>query len=413
MTTVRIQLHEPLEYQRDVLFGPERYAIIEGSTKVGKTYPCILWLLTEMGKRGGDNRGFWWVAPTHAQAEIVYGRLKTMLRQADPEQITWSHNDTRKRIFINGLGVAEFKTGEDPDNLYGDDVYAAVMDEFTRQREEAWIALRSTLTATGGHCRMIGNVKGRKNWGYKLARRAERGESGMRYRKLTADHAVTAGIMTAAELEDARKVMPETAFRELYYAEASDDGSNPFGISHIRAAIRPMSGLTPVCFGVDLARKFDYTVVIGLDENGHVCRHESWNKMSWDYTVDRIVQLVNGCPTLVDSTGVGDAVLDRIQKRAPRADGYVFTQKSKSALIESLAVDIQGGKIGYPDGQIVRQLESFEFVPTRLGVTYSAPAGEHDDEVVALALAAKQHVANAIVPQFYFGVSSVGRTGDF
>jgi len=405
LNEVKIQLPPVFPYQDKALFGPERYAVIEGSTKVGKTYPSIIWLLSEMGRRGGAGRNFWWVAPTHEQAEIAYGRLKRMLMNADAEQTTWRYHDTKKRIEINGLGVATFKSGEEPDNLYGDDVYGAVMDEFTRQREEAWTALRSTLTATGGRCRLIGNVKGRKNWGWRLARKAENPENGMRYSKLTAEDAIESGIMTREELEDARKMLPEAVFRELYYAEAGEDGSNPFGLNALRECIRPMSTLSPVCYGVDLARKKDYTVVIGLDENGSVCRFERWHQMGWDATVARIVGIINGCPTLVDSTGVGDAVLPHIQAKAVRAEGFIFTQKSKQQLIESLAVDIQSGKIGYPEGQIVKELESFEYLPTRTGVTYSAPDGETDDCVCALALAAKQYVSNSIVPHFYVGVS--------
>jgi hypothetical protein len=42
------------------------------------------------------------------------------------------------------------KSGEKPDGLYGEDVFAAVIDEASRMREEAWHALRSTLTATRG-----------------------------------------------------------------------------------------------------------------------------------------------------------------------------------------------------------------------------------------------------------------------
>ena len=43
-----------------------------------------------------------------------------------------------------------FKSAEKPDNLYGEDVYAAVMDEATRIREEAWHAPLGEDRARGG-----------------------------------------------------------------------------------------------------------------------------------------------------------------------------------------------------------------------------------------------------------------------
>jgi hypothetical protein len=77
--------------------------------------------------------------------------------------------------------MVAFKSAEKPDNLYGDDVYAVVIDEASRVRQESWHAVRSTLTATRGPVRIIGNIKGRKNWFYDLARKAEAGEEGMHY----------------------------------------------------------------------------------------------------------------------------------------------------------------------------------------------------------------------------------------
>ena len=51
-------------------------------------------------------------------------------------------------------------------------------------------------------------------------------------------------------------------------------------------------------------------------------------------------------------------------------------------------VAVQQHAIGVLEGVMRSELESFEFQLTRTGkVSYSAPAGSHDDTVVALALA--------------------------
>jgi len=52
-----------------------------------------------------------------------------------------------------------------------------------------------------------------------------------------------------------------------------------------------------------------------------------------------------------------------------------------------LQTAIQTGRIGYPTGLIVNELEVFEYQYTASGVKYSAPSGFHDDCVMALALA--------------------------
>ena len=124
-----------------------------------------------------------------------------------------------------------FKGADDPDSLYGEDVYAGVFDEASRAKSEAWYAFRSTLTATSGPARLIGNVKGRKNWFYKGCRNAESGMPNSAYHKITSDDSVAAGIMSAEEIADARRNLPENVFKELYMAEATVDGSNPLASS--------------------------------------------------------------------------------------------------------------------------------------------------------------------------------------
>src|SRR5574340_173745 len=220
-------------YQESALFCEERYAVVEATTKAGKTAGCMVWL-TEQAMRGRPGQNYWWVSPVFQQAKIVYRRLKDAL----PRHV-YSSNETEQRVtLVNGTAIW-FKGADKPDSLYGEDVYAAVIDEATRCKEEAWHAVRSTLTATRGPVRIIGNVKGRRNWAYALARKAEAGEPGIAYAKITAHDAVKAGILAADEIEDARRSLPESVFRELYEAEPSDDGGNPFGLGAIRARVAP------------------------------------------------------------------------------------------------------------------------------------------------------------------------------
>ena len=97
----------------------------------------------------------------------------------------------------------------------------------------------------------------------------------------------------------------------------------------------------------------------------------------------------------MDSTGVGDVVVSQVDQVQTQLEPYVFTQASKQMLMEGLAVGIQSRQIIIPDdgdpvngtGRIRHQLEQFEILYTRTGVKYSAPDGEHDDDVCALALA--------------------------
>lgn len=389
--------------QEAAIFASERIVCIEASTKSGKTVGCMVWL-AEQGMGGRAGRNYWWVAPIYPQAKIAYRRLKRGL----PAEV-YTANENELTLTLSNGAVIWFKGADRPDSLYGEDVYAAVIDEASRCKDEAWHAVRSTLTQTRGPLRIIGNVKGRKNWAYKMARKAEAGEPGMRYAKITAQDAVDAGVLDAQEIDDARRDLPADVFKELYMAEASDDGGNPFGMDAISACIAPLAATDPNVWGWDLAKSVDWTVGIGLDAAGRTCRFDRFQR-PWEETTSHIITTSGSTRALVDSTGVGDPILERLQRGRENYEGYQFTSPSKQKLMEGLAVAIQQREITFPDGPIVAELEAFEYVYTRTGVRYSAPEGLHDDCVCALALAVQ---AAATAPEgFSGGMFAMGAARD-
>jgi hypothetical protein len=372
--------------QLDAIFCRERIGLVEASTKSGKTIGCISWIV-EQALKGQPEQNHWWVAPGYNQAEIAYRRIKNGLTRG-----SFTAFDTpTPRIKTMTANWIWFKSADNPDSLYGEDVYSAVIDEASRVSEPAWYAVRSTLTATRGPVRIIGNVKGRRNWFYDLCRVAELDQPPhMHYARITADDAVQAGVLASEEIEEARRDMPENVFRELYYAEPGDDTGNPFGLDHIRACTSVGLASGPaVAFGIDMAKSQDYFVVVGLNVYGAVCSFDRWRGLPWVDSIRRTHAIVGNVPALVDSTGVGDPVLETFRAEHKNYTGFNFTLSSKQKIMEGLAVGIQSREVTYPKGVISAELELFEYENTRTGVRYSAPNGKNDDCVCALALAWK------------------------
>lgn len=411
MTQV-IRFRRPHLYpkQRAAIYDPARIVVIEASTKSGKTHGCMVWAFEELLKaRGGQH--VWWVAPVYRQAKIAFRRMKRWLRRRSADLVV---SESELSITLRHSGaVLTFLSGDNPDNLYGEDVVAAVFDEASRAKEEAFFALRSTLTATRGRVRLIANSKGRRNWLFKLGARARAGEAEMAYHRLTAWDAVEGGVLAREEVEAARSLLPEHVFRELYLAEPSDDGANPFGLQAIAACLLDqLAPGEPVAWGWDLAKSQDWTVGVGLNAAREVCRLLRWQRVPWRETIDRIRRAIGTTPTLIDSTGVGDPIVEELQQpyevavpgrygqpqtKTMRADGNIqgfkFTGPSKQQLLEGLAVAIQQHALRFPAGlpefpTVLREeLEVFEYAVTRTGTRYAAPEGFHDDCVIALALA--------------------------
>lgn len=394
-----IRYRRPWVYpqQEEFLFTDRRYSLVEATTKSGKTTGCLIWLNEKACLEGFHGWNGWWVAPIREQAKIAYDRLKRFIGPA-AETFGFKFNETELSVRYPNGAKLWFKGADKPDSLYGEDVYAAVLDEASRMKEGSWHAVRTTLTATQGPIRIIGNVKGKKNWFYQLARKAQTGEPGMFYMKLTADHAVNAGVLPAEEIADAKRLLPDAVFRELYYAEATDDGSNPFGISAIRACVAKTLEPGPVkSWGGDLAKSIDWTVLVGLNARGATASFDRWQG-SWDHTTQRIIRAVGMTPAMIDSTGPGDPVFEQLAKGRSNFVGYKFTSASKQQLMEGLALYIQERAAAKdrsifagPEDVVLNELEAFEFVYTKTGVRYSAPEGMHDDTVCALALAVEMH----------------------
>ena len=381
--------------QSAIVDSPERFTICEATTKAGKTFSHIEWLLDVAEHAAGGNH--WWVAPVYTQAEMAFKRTKNRLmgyittgqkiRVKVSEPIPFESNLSKLYIKVFGA-VITFKSAEKPDNLYGEDVHNLVGDEITRWREDSWIACFSTLTATGGQCRLIGNVKGRRNFAYKLARKAEAGEPEWGYHKLTAYDAIEGGVISQERVDTAKRTLTDEQFRQLFLAEPGDDEGNPFGIAAINQQLMPdVTGKPVVAWGWDLAKSVDWTVGVGLDKNGDVAALHRF-QLDWDRTETFINSKVN-TDALIDSTGVGDPIVERLQRTNEHIQGFKFTSASKQQIMEGVAVHIQHGVGRIPEGVLYSELESFEYEYTRSGVKYSAPAGMHDDAVCAYALAVK------------------------
>lgn len=369
------------DYQTRIIDSPARFTVTEANTKSGKTTSHIIWGFEKTLPLQANQRG-WWIAPVYQQAEIAFNRMRNQVSDRNFFKV----NETKLRLTMPTGAIIEFKSADNPDNLYGDDVYWSVFDEFTRAKEAAWTALRTTLTATNGPCKFIGNVRGKKNWGYKLGVKARSGEPGYEYFKITAQDSIKAGIITQAEVDQAQRDLPEHAFKQLYLAEALEDGANPFGGGHIQNCVSELSTDYPVCYGIDLAKSVDWTVVTGLDSEGRVCFFERWQS-DWSQTRRRIIDIVGSTPGFVDSTGVGDPIAEDLMRECGSLERYHFSSRSKQQLMEGLAKAVQTGEVTVLPGVMQDEMESFEFEYSASGVRYSAPEGMHDDCVCSLALA--------------------------
>lgn len=214
-----IERPELTDYQKDILYCPQRFTVTEASTKAGKTFSHIWWLF-ERAHADWNKPGYnhWWVAPIADQASIAFERMRVAVSRSGLYKINLT-----KKIITTPIGThIHFKSAHEEDSLYGEDVYSAVFDEAPRAKFAAWVALRSTLTATEAPCKLIGNFGGASNWMHQMKKRAVSDSANYAYFKITAWDAVRAGILSQTEIEQAQKDLPLKIFKQLYLAEEQE-----------------------------------------------------------------------------------------------------------------------------------------------------------------------------------------------
>lgn len=213
-------------------------------------------------------------------------------------------------------------------------------------------------------------------------------------------------------IQHQRAELPERVFRTEYLAEFMEDSSCVFPWHEVRECVRLWeSAVEPpesrVVAGVDWARYSDFTACVAIEAGGvpwKVVALDRFHGLSWEASVERVADFVErtgALAVLCDSTSLGDPLLEQLDRRLARsrlgavAEGLVFTARSKRDIVEHLSLRIAHREIALPPPQgeeaaaLQRELLAFgRDVRASGGVSFGAPTGEHDDCVMALALAA-------------------------
>ena len=371
---MRIELPKPHINQQKILECEKRFIVVMCGRRFGKSELSQIIGIKE-AITGGQVA---YITPTYKLAKAFFERLTAAL--------PFKNNISNLKIYCPNNGSIEFYTGERLDNLRGRKFHLVIIDEaaFIPDLESGWQnSIRPTLTDYEGKAVFLSTPRG-KNFFYSMF--MKQGENDWQSFKFsTYDNP----YINTREIDEARLQLPEVVFEQEYLANPSENSANPFGNAYIKNCIRPVSGQQIVSYGIDLAKSVDFTVIIGLDNGGNVAYFDRF-QMDWHNTKETIRRLPVA-PILADSTGVGDPILEDLKREGINIEGLKFTSQSKQQLMEGLAQAIQQGKIGYPAGVIVDELDIFEYQFTANGVRYSAPSGFHDDCVMSLALAWQNH----------------------
>ncbi len=381
----RIKLPPFHPRQREIALDGTRFRVAACGRRFGKTRLGAALCIMTAGKGGRA----WWVAPTYPVASVGWRLIHRMARQVPGAAVRQSE----RLITLPNGGEIQVRSADNPDSLRGEGLDFVVMDECAFTREEAWQeALRPALSDRRGRALFISTPKGR-NWFWRLWQRCidEHDHEWRGWQLPTSDNP----YIDPAEIEAARQLLPERIFAQEFLAQFLDDAGGVFHRVMECATAAPLSTPLPgraYIAGVDVANEADFTVISILDattrEQVFIDR---FNRVGYPALEDRIHAAYTrwGLQTLViEDNSIGQPVIDHLRRRGVRVVAFHTSHTTKQPLIQSLQSAFEHDTIRVlPDPVQVGELQAYEGERLATGFRYSAPAGLHDDTVMALAMA--------------------------
>lgn len=397
LLTARLLLPPLYPYQRKLLEDPARDVCTVSATQVGKTFAEACWLLGRAWEDPVRIHPWWWTAPTYNQVRTGFALIMAMATSAGILRAAVETPFPKIRL-VNGA-VIEFRSRDNFEGLMGSTIAGGVVDEAGQLTPEQHGAISTRRSATLGPLHYIGNPGMVAGPFRRIC--AESEASGRivhkwtwrdRHAALPTEHAAA----YAEFIESERRTLPEFEFARLYEAVWTEDEAAVFRCVGDVSAGAPLDR-TPqgerYAIGVDVGQQVDYLVAIGIGVESY---RADWmvrfRGVPYPQAAQRLKEISARFPGMmtIETNGPGLGLYQELRRLGVRCQTFDTTAKSKDELIMRLAgaLSPEAPKLKLAImPPLQHELSMFRYTRRSVGYAYSAPPGEHDDTVMALAFA--------------------------
>ena len=372
--------------QREIALDDARFKVAAAGRRFGKTrLGAALCMMTA----GAGGRA-WWVAPTYPVAQVGWRLIRRMALQIPGAEVRQAE---RIATLPNG-GEIQVRSADNPDSLRGEGLDFVVMDECAFIHEDAWQeALRPALADRKGRALFISTPKGR-NWFWRLWQRCidDHDHEWHGWQLPTAANP----YIDPTEIEAARLGLPERIFAQEFLAQFLDDAGGVFRRVMDAATAAPQGGAIgghEYTFGVDWGRSNDFTAIAVLDvTTAELVALDRFNQIDYSLQLTRLTALYERFrprAIVAEANSMGQPLIEQLQAAGLPVVPFTTTAASKQIAVDALALAFERGSIRIiPDPVLIAELQAYEAERLPSGMLrYGAPAGMHDDTVMALMLA--------------------------
>lgn len=414
-TTVRrlrtLRLPPLYPYQKALVSDRARDVCTVSATQVGKSTGEACWLVSYAWEHPTVIHPYWWLAPTYNQIRTGLRYVIALTSSAGIMAGTPTLSPFPIVRLING-SVIEFRSWEREQNLFGDPIAGGVVDEAGLLTPSAQAAISTRRSATLGPLHYIGNpglVAGPFRRLCALGEQAK--AAGSQNAGVYSIHRWTwkdkhAALLTtnpsradeyAQFVEQERRSLPDFEFRRLYEAEWTEDEAAVFrGLEAVllRGETAPLpASADQFSLGVDVAQLSDFLACVSF---GRETRRFDlrYHRRGVPYaTAARELKAISDdlgkAQLVVEENGPGIALIQELDRVGAPVLKFTTSGQSKQELILTLAADVQESRAKIADqAPMPYEFAIYRYERTPSGLyRYTAPPGEHDDTVMAAALA--------------------------
>jgi hypothetical protein len=337
----------------------------------------------------------WIVAPDYSLTEKVFTYLIQFVAKIYPPKSYKVGSKPGMSIRFNNGSIVECKSADNAISLLGDEVDLLIIDEAAMMSPMVYDRYLFATTAMRKGTTIFISTPFKKNWFFRKYKEIQETGDGFTFNSPSSINP----HIPVEEIERAKRSLPEDVFKQEYLAEFLDTGAGVFRGFYDITIDRKDCYEEPkpehrYVIGADIAKVNDFTVLTVIDRQNHkVVYWDRFNRIEWDLLIQRITALANKynrAKVVIDSTGLGNPVTERIQRNGINVIDFKFATKSKHDLIDKLSIFIEHKGITIPDEPILLdELDCYacEMSETTGALKYSAPIGKHDDAICSLGLA--------------------------
>ncbi len=272
--------------QQEVWESQSRFKVVAAGRRFGKTVLGTAKLL--VSATSTPKSVSLWVSPSHSQSrmalDMVAGVIPSEYREV---------NRTFSEIYLPNSSKLLFRSGERWDNLRGDGLVCAVLDEAAFLDERVWTeAVRPALSDHKGEALLISTFNG-ENWFYRYYRNAieEDNSQWASWRFKTLDNP----FIDPSEVDEARRNLPREVYEQEYEASPMAFSGAVFDSSKIDEALNlgkdfeiPTPRFVPPVPGRAVILESTYPSEAGLDWGWlntafEICVETPDGKIAWVY----------------------------------------------------------------------------------------------------------------------------------